>query len=146
MLYKINPLSANPTKWSNTLKQFVGNLPPNCLSSYDHFVGFALKELIVWWLKTRLSFFLVNLVANNLQLLLKGKYITDTIVGFFEKFLEGDHSFSTYAKFSEKTTISYLLIRTHTCAYQGVRNGSFSENFSYVLTGRSQVLFWKKHL
>ena len=21
----INPLSANPTKWSNTLKQFVGN-------------------------------------------------------------------------------------------------------------------------
>ena len=23
--YIINPLSANPTKWSNTLKQFVGN-------------------------------------------------------------------------------------------------------------------------
>ena len=22
---KLNPLSANPTKWSNTLKQFVGN-------------------------------------------------------------------------------------------------------------------------
>ena len=22
----VNPLSANPTKWSNTLKQFVGNL------------------------------------------------------------------------------------------------------------------------
>ena len=22
-----NPLSANPTKWSNTLKQFAGNLP-----------------------------------------------------------------------------------------------------------------------
>ena len=28
----INPLGANPTKWSNTLKQFVGNLPMNCLS------------------------------------------------------------------------------------------------------------------
>ena len=28
----LNPLSANPTKWSNTLKQFVGNLPTNCLS------------------------------------------------------------------------------------------------------------------
>ena len=27
----INPLSASPTKWSNTLKQFVGNLPTNCL-------------------------------------------------------------------------------------------------------------------
>ena len=28
----INPLSANPTKWSNTLKQFVGNFPTNCLT------------------------------------------------------------------------------------------------------------------
>ena len=27
-----NPLSANSTKWSNTLKQFVGKFPPNCLS------------------------------------------------------------------------------------------------------------------
>ena len=41
----INPLSANPTKWSNTLKQLVGNLPANCLSVFDHFVGLALKVL-----------------------------------------------------------------------------------------------------
>ena len=41
----INPLSANPTKWSNTLKQFVGKLPTNCLSVFDHFVGLALKGL-----------------------------------------------------------------------------------------------------
>ena len=34
----INPFSANPTKWSNTLKQFVGN---NCLSVFDHFVKLA---------------------------------------------------------------------------------------------------------
>ena len=34
-----------------------------------------------------------------------------------------------------KTSISYPLIRTHTCAYQGVRNVSFSENFAYVLDG-----------
>ena len=26
----LNPLNANPEKWSNTLKQFVGNLPTNC--------------------------------------------------------------------------------------------------------------------
>ena len=26
----LNPLNANLTKWSNTLKQFVGNLPTNC--------------------------------------------------------------------------------------------------------------------
>ena len=42
----INPLSANPTKGSNTLKQFACNLPTNCLNVFDHFVGFALKGLI----------------------------------------------------------------------------------------------------
>ena len=31
----INPLSANPIKWSNTLKQFV----------FDHFVGLPFKGL-----------------------------------------------------------------------------------------------------
>ena len=41
----INPLSTSFTKWSNTLKQFVGNLPTNCLSVYDHFVKLALKAL-----------------------------------------------------------------------------------------------------
>ena len=40
-----NPLSANPRKWSNTLKQFVGKLPTNCLSVFDHFKKFALKRL-----------------------------------------------------------------------------------------------------
>ena len=39
------PLSLNPTKWSNTLKQFVGKFPTNCLSVFDHFVGLALKVL-----------------------------------------------------------------------------------------------------
>ena len=33
-----NPLRANPTKWSNTLKQFVGNLPKNCLNVFGHSV------------------------------------------------------------------------------------------------------------
>ena len=41
----INPLSANFTKWSNTLKQFVGKYPTNCLSVFDRFVGLALKGL-----------------------------------------------------------------------------------------------------
>ena len=40
-----NSLSANPEKWSNTLKQFVGNLPTNCLSVFDHFMSLALKGL-----------------------------------------------------------------------------------------------------
>ena len=35
-----NPLSVNPTKWSNTLKQFV-----SCLNGFDNFVRLALKGL-----------------------------------------------------------------------------------------------------
>ena len=42
-----NPLSANPAKWSNTLKQFVARLPTNCLRVFDHFVGLTLKGLIL---------------------------------------------------------------------------------------------------
>ena len=34
-----NPLSANPTKWSKTPKQFVDLLPTNCLSVFDHFAA-----------------------------------------------------------------------------------------------------------
>ena len=44
---KLNPLSVNPTEWSNTLKQFVGNLPTNCLSVVDHFVKLGIKGLTV---------------------------------------------------------------------------------------------------
>ena len=36
----VNPLSANPIKWLNTLKQFV-----NCVNVLDHFIGLALKGL-----------------------------------------------------------------------------------------------------
>ena len=41
----LNPLSANRTKWSNTLKQFLRKLQTNCLSVLDHFLGLALKGL-----------------------------------------------------------------------------------------------------
>ena len=41
----VNPVTDNPTKWSNTLKQFVLYTQANCLSAFDHFVGLALKGL-----------------------------------------------------------------------------------------------------
>ena len=44
----VNPLSANPTKWSNTLKQVVDNRPKqmtNCLNVFHLFMGLALKGL-----------------------------------------------------------------------------------------------------
>ena len=47
-LFHINPLSANPTKWSNTLKEFFINLPANCLSVFDHFWELALERLRFW--------------------------------------------------------------------------------------------------
>ena len=42
----LNPLSTKLTKWSNTLKEFVGNLPTNCLSVFCHFMGLALEGLM----------------------------------------------------------------------------------------------------
>ena len=39
----LNPLGANPTKWSNTPKQLTN--PTNCLNVFDNFVGLALKGL-----------------------------------------------------------------------------------------------------
>ena len=42
----LSPLSANSTKWSNTLKQLFPNLPKNCLSVFDHFVGLVLQGLM----------------------------------------------------------------------------------------------------
>ena len=48
MFVKENPdgkKSADFTKWSNTLKQFVDKLPTNCLSVFEHFVWLALNGL-----------------------------------------------------------------------------------------------------
>ena len=42
---EVNPLSADPTKWPNTLKQFVDKLTTNCLSVFGHFVRLVLKVL-----------------------------------------------------------------------------------------------------
>ena len=47
--FEFNPLSANPEKWSNTLKQIVGNLPTICLSVFDHFMNLALKGLTIFY-------------------------------------------------------------------------------------------------
>ena len=46
-----------------------------------------------------------------------------------------------YAKSSEKSNISNSLIRKRKCAYQGVRNVSFSKNFAYELNEWFQADF-----
>ena len=66
----INPLRANPTNWSNTLKQFVGNLPTNCLSVFDHLLKLSLKGLnrgcLIYMFSLRFSGskFLINYSSN----------------------------------------------------------------------------------
>ena len=55
-----NPLSAKITKWSNTLKQFVGNMPTNCLSVFDYFVKLALKGLTKVCLNPSLFCFIIH--------------------------------------------------------------------------------------
>ena len=50
----LNPLSVSFTKLSNTPKQFIGNLPTNCLSESGHFVGLALKTLIQFTTKNKI--------------------------------------------------------------------------------------------
>ena len=64
---QVNPLSANLTKWSNTLKQFVGNLPTNCLSVFEHFVILALKGLIQRDVELLFTFFCVNLCIFSMN-------------------------------------------------------------------------------
>ena len=69
----LNPLSANPTKWSNTLKPFVGCSLTNFLSVFDHFEGLTPKGLmfqpqccsVFLWISQ--SFFRVAFFAEHLQ-------------------------------------------------------------------------------
>ena len=50
-----------PQKWSKTLKQFIGNLPMNRLSVFDHFVILVLKGLKE---KHALYFYKITLTLN----------------------------------------------------------------------------------
>ena len=52
----LNSLSANPTKWSITRKQFLSNLLTSCSSVFDHSVKLALKGLTVSLTKNHLCF------------------------------------------------------------------------------------------
>ena len=45
----VKPLSANPTKWPNTLQ-----FPTNCFSVFDHFVALALQGLKYYLIRTKI--------------------------------------------------------------------------------------------
>ena len=65
LIDSLKSLSANFTKWSNTFKQFVGKLPTNCLSMFDHFVGLALKGLKSFDIKLGEKMFLIFLIQSH---------------------------------------------------------------------------------
>ena len=60
-----NPLRANPTKWSNTLEHFVGKLPTNCLSVFDHFVGLGLVLKALTFIEVFAEAFITNVCVSG---------------------------------------------------------------------------------
>ena len=107
----------------------------NILMQSTCFHDIRTQIFYLWQLRQKKIFFLVWTTYSSLNL--------DYIVGSVQKFNDfiGDHSFSTFAKFSEKLNISYPLIPARTCAYQGVRNVSFSGNFANILNEWSICIF-----
>ena len=61
-----NPLSAKLRKWPNTFKQFVSNLPTNCLSVLGHFVGLAVKRLNLEYFLNIFGFSCLTFTTNFL--------------------------------------------------------------------------------
>ena len=75
-----NPLSTNPTKWANTLKQFVGKLQMSCLSVFDYFVGLVLKGL------KNCNFDVIPFLSTHYNLtmdLASSFYFKDTLKAYF---------------------------------------------------------------
>ena len=116
MFKEFNPLSANFTRWSNTLKQFVGKLPKNCFSKrfvcklptsffsvFDHFVGLALKGLSTY--RTIKGAMVVN-IKNIVHV------CSNTLLSIF---LRRDHSFPNNISITliDKTDPSSPLQREH---------------------------------
>ena len=80
----VNHLSANLTERLSTFKKFVGNLPTNCLSVFDHFEELAVKGVNEGpaFLRDRLRILTLILTQDkqiNFYLLLQGFGITGGI-------------------------------------------------------------------
>ena len=135
-MYKclLNPLSAKFIKWSNTLKQFVGKLPTNCLSVFDHFSGLALIRLkstafpdftdqdiilaIILQFTCKMEIFLLIFIftvfpvlENSFKLFLFIEFVGNKVKGQISKLVFQE---SKVCPNFRKTNISYLLIRTRT--------------------------------
>ena len=102
--------SANPIKWSNTLKQFVGKFPTNCLSVFDHFAGLGLKSLIrfCWHFTLQLwkKLYWDELFSDNFILVMINSFIGDNFGRTFSDiFLRFRSSTKQYFSISECTSM-----------------------------------------
>ena len=106
--FLFNPLSVNPTKWSNTLKQFVGKLPTNSLSVSDHFVGLSPKGLKI----ASATFLLVSFIC-----LKEGTHETRENVFLFQfesSFCSRDNQVLTFQVFKFHDVIKSLSMKHKT--------------------------------
>ena len=114
VLKKLNLLSANSTKWSNTLKQFVTKLPTNCLREFGHFVGLAHKELISLFfvIGLRMRFSLRNIIYQVVNF--KAISCLQIFFQVFERRLLDVLSWRNFAKYHWRelhSIITYYLLK-----------------------------------
>ena len=137
----IKPLSANFTKWSNTLKQFFGKLPTNCLSLFDHLVGLALKGLILrnslWtWPEGNMNtiplFFSVFRFTGIVMLQFSIRYLVAKSNNSFKYF-----TFRSSLRFP---TNDCFLFRVRLCWCSGL--GTF---YSFHMNSYSLQMYWYWH-
>ena len=88
----------------------------------NHSLPFSSETIIAMVRNTMHIFFVL---CDSLVIRQKGKY------------QNGGNKKTKHAKFSEKTNVSYPLIHTRTCAYQGVRN---VQVFLFFFFGKFDVL------
>ena len=83
-VFQFNSLNANPTKWPNTLKQFVSKLPTNCLSVFGHFVNLALQRLtftsLISWSEKFWDFWFNITAQKNFQLRISSVNVTKSAI------------------------------------------------------------------
>ena len=101
--------------------------------NYSRFRNLRWFRKICFVLRDFVCFFQISLTEEILYII-----VTRSL-------LQGMESFIYYlSNIFWKSNISYPLIRIRTCAYQEVRNFSFSRNFVYILN--EWPLFWKMYL
>ena len=78
----LNPLSANTTKWSNTL------YPMNCFSVFDPFVGLVLKGLL-YLIQKWILILLINQFQPNVAFYIETSHLVCSALHWAENGLNG---------------------------------------------------------